>query len=331
MHSWPWMAPMPATTPAQGASPSYMPWAASWPISRKGVPGSSSCATRSRGSSLPRAVCLARAASPPPCWAAVTWARRSSTRLRRVSALALNSAERGLIWVFRISICLAPLEQPVGLEPIYCAGGTAVHICLVSRCVVLLRGLKTCQICPRSPTRLATIAQVRQAAGTAASQRLGKQLAADQHATDFARAGADLVELGVAPQAAHRVFVGIAHAAQGLDRLAGHPGGLLGGVEDGPGGVLAHGTRMIRPVAGLAHRIDVGAAGLPGGVHVGHLALHELEFADALAELLAVMQVGQHRVHAGGHDAQGPAGEHGALVVQAAHQHLDAAAHAAQP
>src|SRR5574338_191941 len=214
MHSWPWTAPMPATTPAQGASPPYMPWAASWPISRKGVPGSSSCATRSRGSSLPRAVCLARAASPPPCCAAVTWARRSSTRLRRVSALALNSAERGLIWVFRISICLAPLPW------------------------------------------------------TAASQRLGKQLAADQHAADFAGAGADLVELGVAPQATHRVFVGIAHAAQGLDRFAGHPGGLLGRIQDGPGGVLAQAAGVVGAVAGLAHRIDVGAAGLPGGVHV---------------------------------------------------------------
>ena len=32
---------MPAIIPAAGASPSYMPRAASWPISRNGVPGSS--------------------------------------------------------------------------------------------------------------------------------------------------------------------------------------------------------------------------------------------------------------------------------------------------
>ena len=46
--------PMPAIIPAPGASPLYMSLAASWPISRKGEPGSSSRSTRSRGSSLPR-------------------------------------------------------------------------------------------------------------------------------------------------------------------------------------------------------------------------------------------------------------------------------------
>jgi hypothetical protein len=33
-------------------------------------------------------------------------------------------------------------------------------------------------------------------------EHLGEQLAADQHAADLAGAGADLVQLGVAPQAA---------------------------------------------------------------------------------------------------------------------------------
>ena len=43
-----------------------MPKAASGDSSRNGAPGSSSISTRSRGSNLPRATCLARAASPPP-------------------------------------------------------------------------------------------------------------------------------------------------------------------------------------------------------------------------------------------------------------------------
>ena len=38
------------------------------------------------------------------------------------------------------------------------------------------------------------------------------------------------------------------------------------------------------------------------------------------------MHVRQHDVHAGGHDAERPRGEHRALVVEAAHQHVDAAA-----
>ena len=74
----------------------YMPSAASGAISRKGVPGSSSSATRSRGSSLPRAVCLARAASPPPCSTFANCVRRSSTSARMAAALAWKSAERAL-------------------------------------------------------------------------------------------------------------------------------------------------------------------------------------------------------------------------------------------
>ena len=54
------------TIPAPGASPSYMPCAASGESSRNGAPGSSRRSTRSRGSSLPRDVCRARAFSPPP-------------------------------------------------------------------------------------------------------------------------------------------------------------------------------------------------------------------------------------------------------------------------
>jgi hypothetical protein len=87
---------------------------------------------------------------------------------------------------------------------------------------------------------------------------------------------------------------------------------------------------VVAAVAGLADRVDVGAAGLPGAVHVGQLALHELELADGLAELLALVHEGQHHVHAGGHDAERPAGEHGALVVEAAHQHFGAGALAAE-
>ena len=62
--------------------------AASGASSRNGVPGSSSICTRSRGSSLPRAVCLARAASPPPWATRSMWVRRSSTSARMAVALA---------------------------------------------------------------------------------------------------------------------------------------------------------------------------------------------------------------------------------------------------
>ena len=78
-------------------------------------------------------------------------------------------------------------------------------------------------------------------------------------------------------------------------------------------------------VAGLGHRVDVGPGRVHRRVHVGDLALHELELADRLAELLALVDVGQHHVHAGLHDAERPGGQHRALVIEPAHQHVHAA------
>src|SRR4051812_10984025 len=60
---------------------------------------------------------------------------------------------------------------------------------------------------------------------------LFENLPADQHAADFAGAGADLVELGVAQEPPTGEIVDIAVAAQTLDRLQRHPGRALGGVE----------------------------------------------------------------------------------------------------
>ncbi|MDT4822676.1 hypothetical protein FQZ97_558830 [compost metagenome] len=89
---------------------------------------------------------------------------------------------------------------------------------------------------------------------------------------------------------------------------------------------------MFRPqlVQVLADLVAEGAAGLQRGVQVGDLALDQLEFADGLAELLAVVDIGNDHVHHGLHDAQRAAGQDGAFVVQAAHQHLDAAVDLAQ-
>src|SRR6476661_1772770 len=73
---------------------------------------------------------------------------------------------------------------------------------------------------------------------SAPSHRFREQFAADQHAADLAGAGADLVELGVAPQAAQRVVVDVAVAPEHLDALAGHPRRLLGAPQDHRGAVL---------------------------------------------------------------------------------------------
>src|SRR5690606_25129948 len=108
---------------------------------------------------------------------------------------------------------------------------------------------------------------------------LAEELAADQHAADLAGAGADLVELGVSPQAAGGVVVDVAVAAQDLDALARHPGGFFGAVQNDAGAVLAHLAHVLsaQVVQVLADRVAEGAAGLQGGVQVGQLALDQLE------------------------------------------------------
>ena len=89
-----------------------MPCAASGAISRNGVPGSSSICTRSRGSSLPRATWLARAASPPPAAA-----------LRELRVQVVDQRAHG---------------GGVGLE----VGGAGVELGLQGGHVVFSRGLQ---------------------------------------------------------------------------------------------------------------------------------------------------------------------------------------------
>ncbi len=80
----------------------------------------------------------------------------------------------------------------------------------------------------------------------------------------------------------------------------------------------------------FAHGVEQAAGGLQHGVHIGQLALDELELADALAELLAFVHIRHHAVDHRLHDAHRPGGQHRALVIQAAHQHFDAAVQIAQ-
>src|ERR1700727_2756892 len=114
-----------------------------------------------------------------------------------------------------------------------------------------------------------------------ASPRLLENLAADQHAADFAGAGADLVELCVAQQPPGRIVVDVAVAAEALDGFERHPGRAFGGVKDGAGGVLARGLAAI---AGFGDGIDVGLRRIQRHIHVGELGLHHLEAADRLPD-----------------------------------------------
>src|SRR3546814_9451071 len=65
------------------------------------------------------------------------------------------------------------------------------------------------------------------------------QLATDQIAADFVCPSADVVEFGVAEEAFYRPFLGVARAAERLDRLERGFDGVLAGQQDRAGGVEA--------------------------------------------------------------------------------------------
>src|SRR3989442_3826947 len=150
--------------------------------------------------------------------------------------------------------------------------------------------------------------------------RLVEQFATDQHPANLRRTSADLIQLGIPPQATGGIVVDVAVTTQRLDRLAGHPCGFFRSIEYRAGRILARGFAA---VARLSERVHVRLARVHGRIHVRDFALHELEFADRLAELLSLVDVGQHDVHARCHDAQRSAREHRTLVVEAAHEHID--------
>src|SRR3954471_6669890 len=133
-HSRPETRPMPQMMEALCTSPEYIPQAASWAISTNGEPASSSVCTRSRGSILPRAVCLSRAACSPPMLTVATFSLRSSTSAFMRSALARNSAERVLSWLF--SVLMARLS---GRSRTLTEGASYHHALDVVRAFVDLR------------------------------------------------------------------------------------------------------------------------------------------------------------------------------------------------
>src|ERR1700742_109128 len=114
------------------------------------------------------------------------------------------------------------------------------------------------------------------------------QLAGDEHPLDLGRALADLQDLGVAVEAADRVFV---HEAVAAEDLGGVAGVVHGGVG---GGQLGDGRFLLERLPGQ-HPGRRGVVGQPGHVgasfHVGDLELQTLEPADRAAERVPVMHV----------------------------------------
>src|SRR5262249_13908997 len=115
-----------------------------------------------------------------------------------------------------------------------------------------------------------------------------EELSADEHAPDLGGSGTDLIKFRIAKEPAGREVVDVAIAAKGLDGLERHRRCLLGGKENDARGVFA---RRLPAIASAGDGVDVRAGGAQRHIHVRKLALHELECADGLSELLALMNV----------------------------------------
>src|SRR3546814_563278 len=123
----------------------------------------------------------------------------------------------------------------------------------------------------------------------------------------------DVEQLGVAPVTLDGPVLGIARAAQRLDRFARDLHRIFAGEQDAARGVE---TRRLSRVAGLGDVIDIGTRGLEHDIHVGDLRLHQLERPDRLAELLALADIRNDGVEARLHDAELEPREHDAFIIE---------------
>src|SRR5690606_21749223 len=116
-----------------------------------------------------------------------------------------------------------------------------------------------------------------------ASTGLVEQCTTDEHAANFAGACAERVQFCVPPYAAGRIAVDIPNAPEDSDRIAGHPGTLLCGIENHTRTIPApvtHASAADR-ITTLADAVKMGATCMHRAVPTSDLALDKPELADA--------------------------------------------------
>src|SRR5437667_650436 len=141
------------------------------------------------------------------------------------------------------------------------------------------------------------------------------QVTRDGELLDLRRPPAQLHQLRVAGEALHLVLLHVAVAAEDVDRLHGDLGRRLAAVEL-PGADV--GERHRHLPAGE----EIGEGEVPHvaeePVHAREPALHELEVADRLAELLALLRVLERQLEGAVGEAEGKGRDAGALVGEPA-------------
>ncbi|CAN4021913.1 Spermidine/putrescine-binding periplasmic protein, partial [Dysosmobacter welbionis] len=156
---------------------------------------------------------------------------------------------------------------------------------------------------------------------------LQADIAGDDHTLDFAGALIDLGDLGVAHHALQGIVLGVAVAAEHLQRLGGGQHGVLRAEQLGHGRLLGEALALALQHGGL---IGQQAARLGAHRHVGEGELGVLELADGLAELDTALGVGHGLFHGALGNAQSLGRDADAAAVQGLHGDLEALALLAQ-
>ena len=154
-----------------------------------------------------------------------------------------------------------------------------------------------------------------------------EQGTSDDEPLDLARALVDLGDLGVAVVALRRELLGVAVAAEDLDRLAGLAAGDRGGEELGLRALDAVRAAGLLQPRGAPHER---AGGLDLGLHVGQLLLDRAQPGDRAAERVALLRVARGEVERGLRDADGLRGDPDPAAVERAQRDAHAAAGLAQ-
>ncbi|KAI3483470.1 hypothetical protein L1887_53697 [Cichorium endivia] len=142
--------------------------------------------------------------------------------------------------------------------------------------------------------------------------------AGDEHATNLLGTCAYGVETGVTPESGNGVVVCVAVSAEHLHGFGGDFDAAVGGVEDCACAVAAGNGAL---VACTADGVDVGAGSAEFGVHVGDLALDQLELGDARAKLLALVRVRHGVIESRLHQSQRSSAKNESFQIETRHKY----------
>lgn len=133
------------------------------------------------------------------------------------------------------------------------------------------------------------------------------ECAADNHPSDLACAGSNLVQLRISEQSSSRDLVNIPVSTHQLYSIQSTLSRALGSVQDCAGAVLCTDDELTGCCGAIVNftcsGVGICSGGSQLGVHIRELALNQLVVRDGGAELLSDVGVGKNQIEGGLHDS----------------------------